>query len=241
AQPEAGGRYCLGTELLATAFRFHATLDLRALVHPLLTRVTGELNETTHMAVLDGAEIVYQDKIEAYHSIKLSSVIGGRNPAHATGVGKALLAWSYPTEDALAEWAARWGPLQACTPRTITSVALLAQQLAVVRDRGYALDMEENETGVRCAALPIFLGPGRRGERHRPRGPGGNRQAVGTRVLPAPRRRRMVRGAGTVRTLTRYPHAGMLVGVFRNAIPGYETILRTRAPATPGEPARGAC
>jgi len=158
SQPEPGGPYFLGTELLATAFRFHDTLDLRALVHPLLTRITAELNETTHMAVLDGAEIVYQDKIEASHSIKLSSVIGGRNPAHATGVGKALLAWSYPDETALAEWAARWGPLPERTPRTITSVALLAQQLALVRERGYALDMEENETGVRCAAVPIFLG-----------------------------------------------------------------------------------
>src|ERR1700729_4303308 len=87
AQPEAGGAYFLGTELLATAFRFHDMLDMRALIHPLLVRLSGELNETTHMAVLDGAEIVYQDKIEvATHTIKLSSVIGGRNPAHATGV-----------------------------------------------------------------------------------------------------------------------------------------------------------
>jgi IclR family transcriptional regulator, KDG regulon repressor len=127
-------------------------------VHPLLARITAELNETTHMAVLDGAEIVYQDKIEASHSIKLSSVIGGRNPAYATGVGKALLAWSYPSDSALQDWAAHWGPLQERTPRTITSVALLAQQLALVRERGYALDVEENETGVRCAAVPIFLG-----------------------------------------------------------------------------------
>ncbi len=96
SQPEIGGAYFLGTELLATAFRFHDTLDLRALIHPLLVRLSGELHETTHMAVLDGAEIVYQDKIEvATHTIKLSSVIGGRNPAHATGVGKALLAWTY--------------------------------------------------------------------------------------------------------------------------------------------------
>jgi len=158
SQPEPGGPYFLGTELLATAFRFHDTLDLRALVHPLLARISAELNETTHMAVLDGAEIVYQDKIEASHSIKLSSVIGGRNPAYATGVGKALLAWTYPTDDALSAWAAQWGRLRPHTPHTITSVALLARQLALVRERGYALDVEENETGVRCAAVPIFLG-----------------------------------------------------------------------------------
>jgi IclR family transcriptional regulator, acetate operon repressor len=158
AQPEPGGPYFLGTELLATAFRFSDSLDLRALVHPYLARLARALNETTHMAVLDGAEVVYQDKIESSHSIKLSSVIGGRNPAHATGVGKALLAWTYPSDRALGEWAARWESLAPRTAHTITSVPRLAAELAAVRQRGYALDLEENEAGVRCAAVPIFLG-----------------------------------------------------------------------------------
>jgi len=158
AQPEPGGSYFLGTELLATAFRFYDTLDLRALIHPLLARLTGELRETTHMAVLDGAEVVYHDKIAASRTITMSSVIGGRNPAHATGVGKALLAWTYPTDEAVRAWAARWAPLKAVTPNTVTSVPRLAEELALVRERGYALDIEENEIGVRCAAVPIFLG-----------------------------------------------------------------------------------
>ena len=159
AQPEVGGAYFLGTELLATAFRFHEMLDLRALIHPLLVRISGELNETTHMAVLDGAEIVYQDKIEvAVHTIKLSSVIGGRNPAHATGVGKALLAWTYPTDEAIGAWAARWEPLPRLTTSTVRSAAQLADELARVRERGYALDVEENEVGVRCVGVPVFLG-----------------------------------------------------------------------------------
>jgi IclR family acetate operon transcriptional repressor len=158
SQPEPGGPYFLGTELLATAFRFSDALDLRALVRPYLARLATALNETTHMAVLDGAEIVYQDKIEASHTIKLSSVIGGRNPAHATGVGKALLAWTYPAGEALAGWAARYEPLTERTPNTITSVPRLAAELALVRQRGYALDVEENEVAVRCAAVPIFLG-----------------------------------------------------------------------------------
>src|SRR5579859_6099898 len=64
SQPEPGGPYFLGPEMLATAFRFHDALDLRALIHPLLAQISDELNETTHMAVLDGAEVIYQDKIE---------------------------------------------------------------------------------------------------------------------------------------------------------------------------------
>jgi IclR family transcriptional regulator, acetate operon repressor len=158
SQPEIGGAYFLGTEMLATAFRFHDMLDLRALIHPLLLQLGAELNETIHMAVLDGAEIVYQDKIEATHSIKLSSVIGGRNPAHATGMGKALLAWTYPTGEAVRAWAAQWEPLPRPTRRTVKSAAQLADELALVREQGYALDVEENEVGVRCAAVPVFLG-----------------------------------------------------------------------------------
>lgn len=159
SQPEIGGVYFLGTELLATAFRFHDMLDLRALIHPLLVRLSADLNETTHMAVLDGSEIVYQDKIEVTtHTIKLSSVIGGRNPAHATGVGKALLAWTYPTDEAVRAWAAPWEPLPRLTGRTVKSAAHLAEELARVREQGYAIDVEENEVGVRCAAVPIFLG-----------------------------------------------------------------------------------
>ena len=110
------------------------------------------------MAVLDGAEVVYQDKVDAPHTIKLSSVIGGRNPAHATSIGKALLAWTHPTDEAISTWVARWTPLAAPTQRTITGPVQLASQLAQVRERGYALDLAENETGVCCAAVPIFLG-----------------------------------------------------------------------------------
>src|SRR5260370_33258328 len=88
----------------------------------------------------------------------MPSAVGGRHPAAATGVGKALLAWTYPTDEAVRAWAARWAPLQAVTPNTVTSVPRLAEELALVRERGYALDIEENEIGVRCAAGPIFLG-----------------------------------------------------------------------------------
>ncbi|MEV0663956.1 IclR family transcriptional regulator [Actinomadura luteofluorescens] len=157
AQPEPNGPYFLGTELLAAAFRFYDRIDLRSLVHPVLLRLREELNETTHMAVLEGAEIVYVDKVEAIHPITMTSVIGGRNPAHCTGVGKALLAWTYPTDEAIRLWASAH-ELRAVTRHSITSPARLAEEMAEIRERGYALDLEENEEGVRCAAVPVFLG-----------------------------------------------------------------------------------
>ncbi|WP_158557918.1 IclR family transcriptional regulator [Spongiactinospora gelatinilytica] len=158
AQPETGGPYFLGTEMLATAFRFYETMDLRTLVRPLLLRLGEEFAETVHMATLDGGEVVYLDKVEAIRSITMTSVIGGRNSAHCTGVGKALLAWTYPTDEALRAWADRYGPLGTRTRNTITNPAKLATHLDQVRQRGYALDLEENEPGVRCVAAPVFMG-----------------------------------------------------------------------------------
>ncbi|MDP9864476.1 MULTISPECIES: IclR family transcriptional regulator [Streptosporangium] len=158
AQPEPSGPYFLGSEMLATAFRFHETMDLRAIVRPLLLRLSEEFAETVHMATLDGGEVVYLDKVEAVRSITMTSVVGGRNAAHCTGVGKALLAWTYPTDEAVKAWAERYGPLAAPSRNTITSPAKLAAHLAQIRERGYALDLEENEPGVRCVAAPVFMG-----------------------------------------------------------------------------------
>ncbi|NUR92067.1 MAG: IclR family transcriptional regulator, partial [Nonomuraea sp.] len=158
AQPEPNGPYLLGTELLATAFRYYESMDLRTLVRPVLMRLRAEFDETVHMAMLDGAEVVYLDKVEVVRSITMTSVVGGRNAAHCTGVGKALLAWTYPTDEAIKAWAAGYGPLAVRTRHTITQPAKLAAHLARVRQRGYALDLEENEPGVRCVAAPIFLG-----------------------------------------------------------------------------------
>ncbi|WP_433257090.1 IclR family transcriptional regulator [Streptosporangium sp. CA-135522] len=158
AQPESSGPYFLGTEMLATAFRFYETMDLRTIVHPLLLRLSEEFAETVHIATLDGGEVVYLDKVEAVRSITMTSVVGGRNAAHCTGVGKALLAWTYPTDEAVRAWAERYGPLASRTRATITNQAKLAAHLSQIRERGYSLDLEENEPGVRCVAAPIFMG-----------------------------------------------------------------------------------
>ena len=158
AQSDDGGRYFLGTEMLRVAFAFHAGLDIPALTHPLLLRLRDAFNETVHTGVLDGTEVVYLDKVESSHPIIMASMIGGRNPAHCTGVGKALVAWTYPSDEAVRLWVRSQGPLVARTRQTITSEARLVEELAMTRERGYALDLEESEPGVRCIGVPVFLG-----------------------------------------------------------------------------------
>lgn len=151
-------RYLLGAELLRIAFEFHGRLDLRVLLRPTLERVRATLNETVHVGILDGPDVVYVDKLESTRPLSLTSKIGGRNPAHATAVGKALLAWTYPTQASVTEWVRRDGPLERRTSRTIVDAGQLAKELGRVRADGFSKDLEESEPGVRCLATPIFFG-----------------------------------------------------------------------------------
>ncbi|MEP7059237.1 MAG: IclR family transcriptional regulator [Actinomycetota bacterium] len=158
AAQHADGRYLLGPDLLRIAFDFHDRMDVRVLVRPALDSLRSEVNETIHLGVLDGSDVVYVDKLEPSGPIALTSKIGGRNPAHATAVGKALLAWTYPTKEALAEWIARSAPLNPRTPRTIVEEGALDREIRQVRSAGFARDMEESEIGIRCLAVPVFFG-----------------------------------------------------------------------------------
>jgi IclR family acetate operon transcriptional repressor len=158
ATQQPDGRYLLGVELLRLAFSFHERLDVRAVAHPLLERLRDEVNETVHLGILDGRDVVYLDKLECSHSIRLTSMVGGRNPAHCTAVGKALLAFTYPTDREIRGWARRHKPLERRTPSTITTETALAREMGRIRRDGYAQDLEESEPGVHCVAAPLFLG-----------------------------------------------------------------------------------
>lgn len=152
------GRYLLGSEVLRLAFDFYDRLDVRVLREPTLERLRHELNETVHLGVLDDAEVVYVDKLEPSRPIALTSKVGGRNPAHSTAIGKALLAWTYATPEAIEAWVATSGPLVRRTPRTIVEPRTLAREMARIRSDGFSKDMEESEIGVRCVAAPVLFG-----------------------------------------------------------------------------------
>lgn len=104
SQLKAGGVYFLGPAALEAAFRFHSTLDVRQLLRPLMLQMQEQSGQTVHLATLDGADVVYVDKLESRTGIRLSSMIGGRNPAYCTGVGKALLATELPDHTAVDAW-----------------------------------------------------------------------------------------------------------------------------------------
>jgi IclR family transcriptional regulator, acetate operon repressor len=152
------GRYVLGDEFLRLAFLHQDRRSDSAAIEPLLETLTEEFGETTHYAALAGDEVVYRAKRDPLEgAVRLTSTVGGRNPAYRTAVGKLLLAWRFDTDDEVLAWAAGQTLAQK-TPTTLSDPRALAAALRDARERGYATDDQENEPGVNCIALPVFLG-----------------------------------------------------------------------------------
>lgn len=157
ASQDGRGHYVLGDGFLRLAFAHHELRPDHVRVHPLLVELANRFGETAHYAVLDDRSIVYRSKVDPpTGAARLTSTIGGRNPAHCTAVGKLLLATTLPDDDSVLTWAAN-GDLERRTNHTITTPADLAAHLRVIREQGYATDDQENEVGVNCIAVPIFL------------------------------------------------------------------------------------
>ncbi|MFF5494078.1 IclR family transcriptional regulator [Streptomyces aquilus] len=155
ADQDARGRYLLGDEFLRMAFAHHEARPDHVRLRPLLQTLAARFGETAHYAVLDGREVVYRAKVDPpTGAVRLTSTVGGRNPAHATGVGKVLLAHELDTLDAVRQWIGGT-PLERRTPHTLCTAEELHRALETTRQRGYAVDDQENETGVNCLALPV--------------------------------------------------------------------------------------
>lgn len=146
------GRYRLGLKLFELGTRAVSQLDLRERARPVLERLVLETSETVHLGILDDTEVLYLDKVEPARSVRMSSSVGRRNPAYCTAMGKSILA--YLTE-AQVEAIVRKQGLKAMTANTITSLLELKAELAGIRERGYAVDNEEIEEGVRCVGCVV--------------------------------------------------------------------------------------
>lgn len=151
------GVYVLGDEFVRLAYLHQGRRSSAARIEPFLEALTREFGETSHFAILDHDEVVYQAKSDpAEGAIRLSSTIGGRNPAYRTAVGKLLVSYVYPDRASALEWA-RSIDREPKTPSTIIDPEKLADAMTETREQGFAIDDQENEVGLNCVALPIFL------------------------------------------------------------------------------------
>lgn len=147
------GMYQLGIRMLQLASSAGVSADLRRIVRPHLERLRTETRETAHLGVVADGYVMYIEKVESLQSVRMLSSIGQRNPLWCTALGKALLAFGdAATTTAVLQ---RMGPDCRRTVNTITTATALNAELKRIRERGYAVDNEELELGLRCIAAPI--------------------------------------------------------------------------------------
>lgn len=145
-------RYGLGSRLvrLGTA----AAPVVGAAVRPILTQLVDRLGESANLAMLVGAQAEYVAQVPSRHAMRLFTEVGRRVDLHCTGVGKAMLS-VLPIEQVTA--IVDQSGLPSRTEHTITGRERLAAELVRTRERGYTLDEQEQELGVRCVAVPVTL------------------------------------------------------------------------------------
>jgi DNA-binding IclR family transcriptional regulator len=150
------GRYAIGVRLWELGLLSPLHHRLRETALPYLPDLAAATGENAHLAVRDGSEALYVEKFTGARAVPILSRVGGRLPLHATGVGKALLAFQHPgfVSDYLRE------PLIRCTPYTIVEPARLAGDLTAVRRRGWASTREEMTLGSCSVAVPVLAGTG---------------------------------------------------------------------------------
>lgn len=141
-----------GRRFMTLAGRAISELDMSEIAQPVVDRLVTEVDCTVHVGVASGDAMVYIIRTDSSKPYRMRSRVGLAIPMHSTGMGKAVLA-SRPASDVEA-LAARTG-LPARTDQTITDLGRLQEELATIRERGYALDLGENEVGTVCVSAPI--------------------------------------------------------------------------------------
>ena len=142
----AGSLYTLGLRALLVGASFLEADPYVRAARPVLANLRDELGETIHLARLDGGRMVYLITHDSGQTARRISRVGRWLPAHATSLGKAVLA-ARGVEPAR--------PLEALTEKTITDPVALAADLTLTRDRGYSIDDEENTRGTYCVGVAL--------------------------------------------------------------------------------------
>ncbi len=148
----ANGRFVIGMRPFEICSRFIENSDFFLYSQDVLRELAAAVNETAHLAVLDGQDVVYLSKCGNTPLLQMSSSVGKRLPAHATALGKALLSGK-SDGDIRAMYPA--GSMQRMTPGTITDPELLLPQLRDIRAQGFAYEREESSLGIQCIAVPV--------------------------------------------------------------------------------------
>ncbi len=146
-------KYRLGFKLAERAGVLLEQFDLRQIAAPILEELRDRCNESVNLAIRDGDYVVYIERMHGMNMLGMRSEIGKREAIHSTALGKAILA-SLSKEELRAF--VKQHDFYPVTPRTITSPDAFLEALLQIKQRGYAIDDQENELGGRCVAAAIF-------------------------------------------------------------------------------------
>ena len=145
-------RYRLGMPLFQLGATFAGQLDLVREAQGVTRDVAAACDEAVHVAVLDGADVIYLVKVDSTHPVRMVSAVGRRLPAHCTAVGKMLLSG---LDQAKLDAVLAKGALPGMTPESITDPDCLRAHLERVRAEGVAVDIGESDSAMRCVAAAV--------------------------------------------------------------------------------------
>lgn len=146
------GTYKLSWQNASLGLAYLSSLRADRDMHPVLLSLSETTRETVHLVRATPPRVVYIDKIDSQHAVRMVSRVGNTQPMYCTSVGKAILAFSSAeTLEQVID-----AGLRRLTAATITDPDDLRMELQQIRDRGWAMDNVENEEGIRCVAAPIF-------------------------------------------------------------------------------------
>lgn len=145
-------KYSIGHNGLVLGLGIVKDLDLKRVAHPYLRELSAEIDETVNLAVLDGIQIVYLDRVKTGQIININLSVGSKLPVYCTSMGKSLLA--FLPNDELLEILNKIN-LKPITPNTITTKARLLRELGKVKKRGFSVNDKELDIGLRSVAAPV--------------------------------------------------------------------------------------
>jgi IclR family pca regulon transcriptional regulator len=144
--------FSLSPRVLELGYAYLSSLSLPEVAEPHLEALVAEVRESSSLSVLDGPDIVYVARVPVSRIMTVAINVGTRFPAHATSMGRVLLAGlAEPELDVYLEQA----ELQRLSPRTVTSTSALRTELRRVRDQGWSIVDQELEEGLRAVAAPV--------------------------------------------------------------------------------------
>ena len=146
-----GEKFRLGIRMVELGLGALRDLDVRRAAFPYMQELVNRFDETCDLGIFDRGMVLYLEVVNSKHSLTIAARVGRRLPAYCTASGRVFLAFLPPevAEPLLGE------PLVPCTAKTTTSLAKLREELEATRQRGYALDDEEFEEGIRAVSAPI--------------------------------------------------------------------------------------